>query len=239
MCDTALKAAIKAVKDSSKRIIIAVDGPAGSGKSSTSKIAAEKIGYVYIDTGAMYRAVTFAWLEEGYPLAEKFAEEILSKIKIELVPTEKGQKTFLNGRDISNDIRTQEISRDVSPISAMNEVRRQMTDMQRELGKGGGVIMDGRDIGTTVFPDAELKIFFTASPDVRAKRRFDELVASGRDCNFEEVKEKILARDKYDSEREISPLKQADDAILVDTDPMSIDDQACKIIELAAERVKS
>jgi cytidylate kinase len=235
MCETALKAAIKTIRESENRIIIAVDGPAGSGKSSTSKFAAEKLGYVYIDTGAMYRAVTFAWLEEGYPLAEKFAEEVLLNAVIELEPYEGGQRTLLNGRDISDDIRTPEITKAVSPISAMNAVREVLTLMQREMGEKGGIIMDGRDIGTVVFPNADLKIFFTASTDIRAKRRYDELIAKGRDCDYDVIKNNIIARDKYDTEREASPLKQAEDALLIDTDPMTLEEQACKIIELAAE----
>ena len=215
------------------KIIIAVDGPAGSGKSSTAKIASEKLGYIYIDTGAMYRAVALSWLLKGIEIDEKHVERILDESSIELKITDKGQRTFLNGKDVSEEIRSPEVTKAVSPISAMKLVREKMVDQQREMGKAGGVIMDGRDIGTVVFPKADLKIFFVADPDVRAQRRYNEIIAKGQECNFDELKQQIIARDKYDSEREISPLKQADDAILIDNTHMTLEVQADKIIELA------
>ncbi len=215
-----------------KKIIIALDGPAGSGKSSSAKIASEKLGYIYIDTGAMYRAVTHSWLQMGLPLEDKYAEEVIAKTKVELKVTENGQRTFVNDIDVSEEIRTAEVTTAVSPVSAMGYVREKMVDQQREMGNQGGVIMDGRDIGTVVFPNADLKIFFVADPEVRAKRRQLELTAKGEKVTVEEIKQQIIARDKYDSEREISPLKQADDALLIDNTYMSLEEQADKIVKL-------
>ncbi len=220
-----------------KKIIIALDGPAGSGKSTSAKIASEKLGYIYIDTGAMYRAVTYSWLQMELPIEEKYAEEVIAKTTIELKITENGQGTFVNGQDVSKEIRTPEVTKAVSPVSAMGYVREKMVEQQREMGKGGGVIMDGRDIGTVVFPNAELKIFFVADPEIRAIRRQKELIAKGENVTVEEIKAQIIARDKYDSEREISPLKQADDAIMIDNTQMSLDEQSNKIVELAKELI--
>ena len=221
-----------------KKIIIAIDGPAGSGKSTTAKLAAEKLGYVYIDTGAMYRAVTLAWLRSKLELTEEILCNLLGKINIELRPSDAGQKTILNGEDVSEEIRTIEVTKNVSPVSAIGCVREKLVEMQRELGKNGGVVMDGRDIGTVVFPDAELKIFLIASVETRAVRRTLELKNKGINESIDDIKNQIVERDRYDSSREISPLKKAGDAIEIDTSNLTIEGQTEKVIELASAIIK-
>lgn len=216
-----------------RRIIIAIDGPAGSGKTTTAKIVAEKLNYVYIDTGAMYRAVTYAWIESGLDLKESLISDLMQDIEVELRQSPVGQRTLLNGKDISEEIRLPQVTQYVSPVSAMQAVRDKMVAQQRILGESGGVVMDGRDIGTTVFPKAQLKIYLTASTHARASRRQKELHDNGTMTPLEEVKEQIIARDKYDSSRAISPLRKADDAIEIDTSHISIEEQSNKIIELA------
>lgn len=214
-------------------IIIALDGPAGSGKTSSAKIVAEELGYVYIDTGAMYRAVTLAWLRSGRELDEEYINEMMDTIEIDLKQSPHGQLTLLNNEDVSQDIRLPEVTKFVSPVSAMKEVREKMVAQQRELGKRGGVVMDGRDIGTTVFPDADLKIFLVASIDARASRRMKELHAKGEKFSVEDIKKQIETRDNYDSSRKISPLKKADDAITLDTSDLTIEQQTGEILRLA------
>ncbi|TAL70771.1 MAG: (d)CMP kinase [Bacteroidetes bacterium] len=220
-----------------KKIIIAIDGPAGSGKSTTAKIAAERLGYVYIDTGAMYRAVTLAWLRAKKELTEDILCKMLDGIHIELKPSENGQRTILNGEDVSDEIRTIEVTKNVSPVSAIGCVREKLVEMQRELGKNGAVVMDGRDIGTIVFPNAELKIFLIASAETRAQRRTLELKNKGIEESIEEIKKQIIERDRYDSSREISPLRKAYDAIEIDTSNLTIEGQVEKVVELALEKI--
>lgn len=215
-----------------KKIIIAIDGPAGSGKTSSAKLIAEKLGYKYIDSGAMYRAVSWAWLSSGLPINEEFAEEILDKIRLDLQPSSAGQKTILNGLDISDEIRSAEVTTAVSPISAMGTVRRKMILLQREMGKNGGIVMDGRDIGTVVFPQAELKIFFTATVKERAQRRVNELKAKGVNVSLEEIQEQITARDNYDTTRELSPMVPAADAIILDTTGMNLETQVETVMNI-------
>lgn len=216
-----------------KKIIIAIDGPAASGKSSSAKIIAETLGYTYIDTGAMYRAVTLAFLKTKREYVEKEVIELCDKIKIELFPSDKGQRTFLNGEDVSDAIRTPEVTKWVSPVSAIAEVRQKLVDMQRIMGKKGGIVMDGRDIGTVVFPNAELKIFLIASVATRAMRRFKEHQANGENLSIEEIEKDIIRRDEYDSTRETSPLTKAADAIEIDTSDMTLDEQSQYIVNLA------
>jgi len=216
-----------------KRIIIAIDGPAGSGKTTTAKMVAEKLGYIYIDTGAMYRAVTLACIWERAELNEEEVSEVLDKYDVGLEQTPEGQKTTLNGKDVSHDIRTPKVTAYVSPVSAMPVVREKMVAQQRQLGSKGGVVMDGRDIGTVVFRNAELKIFLVASIEARAKRRMLELMEKGIEFTVEEIKQQIADRDHYDSNREHSPLKKADDAIGIDTSALTIEEQVNKILELA------
>ena len=184
-----------------KKIIIAIDGPAGSGKTTTAKIVAEKLGYLYIDTGAMYRAISLAWIQQNREYNEIEVCKLCDSINIELKPSENGQKTFVDGLDVSDDIRLPEVTKMVSPVSAIGYVRDKMVYMQRELGKNGGVVMDGRDIGTVVFPNAELKIFLIASISARAKRRTLELLQKGIQADEKEIQEQILYRDNYDSTR--------------------------------------
>lgn len=213
-----------------KRIIIAIDGHSSCGKSTMAKTLAAKIGYTYIDTGAMYRAVTLYSLRHGFIQGDTIDEESLKKeiplIRISFGKDKNGaQYTILNGENVESEIRSMEVSSKVSPISAIGFVREAMTAEQRRMGGGGAVIMDGRDIGTTVFPDAALKIFVTASDEVRARRRYDEMVQKGQSPIYEEVLKNVRERDYIDSHREVSPLRKADDAIVLDNSYMTIPEQ--------------
>ena len=217
---------------------IAIDGPAGAGKSSIAKLAARELGFIYIDTGAMYRASALYAIENGIEICEKsFTKEVLDKIKIDIKYDEEGQKIFLCGKDVSKRIREADVSIGASNIAVIPAVRLKLVELQRELAKGNDVIMDGRDIGTYVLPDAELKIFLTATSDERAKRRLKELMEKGQTADFEQVKRDIEYRDKNDSEREFAPLRRADDAVLVDSTDMSIDDVKNCILKLAREKM--
>lgn len=219
------------------KIIIAIDGPAGSGKSTTARRVAQELGYLYIDTGAMYRAVTLAVLRENKDISEASLSEILRNYSVLLRVTEVGQRTYLNNEDVTMQIRSPEVTARVSAVSALGNVREAMVRQQQELGKDGGVVMDGRDIGTVVFPQAELKIYLVASPGERAQRRVLELEAQGVDVSAREVEQQIIERDRMDSEREISPLRKAADAIEIDTSHLSIEDQTSKVVELACRRI--
>lgn len=216
-----------------KKIIIAIDGPAGSGKSSSAKIVAERLGYIYIDTGAMYRAVTLEAIRRGIAENEEEICKMLPELEIQMQPSPNGQRTILNGVDVSDDIRLPEVTRLVSPVSAMPCVREKLVSEQRRIGANGGVVMDGRDIGTVVFPNAELKIYLVASIEARAERRAKELREKGLDVDIEEIKKQIIDRDNYDSSRPISPLRKAEDAILIDTSNLTLQQQSEMIIELA------
>jgi len=211
--------------------VIAVDGPAGAGKSTVSKIVAARLGFTYIDTGAMYRAVGLKFLNSGQPFTENFLAEITRDIDIKL---DDKAKVYLDGVDVTKEIRTSEVSKLASDVSKYGFVRKKLTDLQREMATKGAVIMDGRDIGTQVLPNADVKIFLTASLEERARRRFEELTAKGSNVTFDAIKAEIAARDKQDSEREIAPLKQADDAILIDSTDLSVDEVVAKILELAS-----
>ena len=220
-----------------KKITIAIDGHSSCGKSTMAKDLARRIGYVYIDTGAMYRAVTlFAMrhnlIANGQVNAAKLQEEMGNiHISLRLNPETQRPDTYLNGECVEREIRTMEVSRHVSLIAALPFVRSAMVEMQREMGKEKGVVMDGRDIGTVVFPHAELKIFVTASAEVRAQRRYDELTAKGEECNYEEILENVKERDHIDSTRETSPLRQAEDAIVLDNTHMTIPEQENWLME--------
>lgn len=227
-----------------KKITIAIDGHSSCGKSTMAKDLARRIGYVYIDTGAMYRAVTlFAMrhnlIANGQVDAAKLQEEMGNiHISLRLNPETQRPDTYLNGECVEREIRTMEVSRHVSLIAALPFVRSAMVEMQREMGKEKGVVMDGRDIGTVVFPHAELKIFVTASAEVRAKRRYDELTAKGEKCNYEEILENVKERDHIDSTRETSPLRQAEDAIVLDNTHMTIPEQENWLMEEYKKRTE-
>lgn len=214
-----------------KKITIAIDGFSSCGKSTMAKDLARELEYVYIDTGAMYRAVTLFALRNGLITEKGIDTETLRKRMGEILVTfvfdpERGRPaTYLNGECVEDQIRTMEVSNHVSPIAALDFVRTAMVDLQRLMGEAKGVVMDGRDIGTVVFPHAELKIFVTASPEIRAQRRFDELKAKGEECSFEEILQNVQERDRIDSTRAIAPLKQAEDAIVLDNSHMTIPEQ--------------
>ena len=219
-----------------KKLVVAIDGPAGAGKSTIAKFVAEKIGYAYIDTGAMYRAVTWKFVQTGHVYEDDFISELSKKMTIEFQPKNGINHVYADGEEITDFIRTPEISKLVSPLSAIPEVRVAMVAQQRRMGEKGGVILDGRDIGTVVFPNAEVKIFLTATVDERANRRYKELIEKGTKTTFEEVKKDIIQRDKQDSTRPVSPLKQADDAVLLDSTGMKISEVADFIIKKIQEK---
>lgn len=214
-----------------KKIVIAIDGHSSCGKSTMAKSLARKLGYIYIDSGAMYRAVTLyalrnGWIRNGNPDIEKIISG-LKDIKITFSWNEETEKntTFLNGENIEDEIRRLEVSQNVSPISTIAKVRHEMVKQQRENGKNKGIVMDGRDIGTVVFPDAELKIFMTASPEIRAQRRYLELKEKGMNDDFNDILKNVEERDKIDSTREVSPLKKADDALVLDNSNLTRQEQ--------------
>ncbi len=212
-----------------EKFIIAVDGPAGSGKSTISKIVAKNLGFTYLDTGAMYRMVTYAVLKNGTNLEnENELIKLLDEIKLDI----EKDKFYLDREDVSEVIRKEEVTNNVSKVAAIKLVREKLVCMQRDISKGKKVILDGRDIGTVVFPQAELKIFLVASPEERAKRRVKEFLEKGIDTNYEKVLEEIKERDHMDSTRKESPLTQAEDAVLIDTSFMNIDQVSEEIIKL-------
>jgi len=216
----------------SKNLIVAIDGSAGSGKSTSAKLVASRLNYLYIDTGAMYRAITFLAIKNEILDDEKLiislAEE--SEIKLEFVDSE--TKVFVNDEDLTGNIRTVEVNSHVSDVSKIRKVRKIMVDKQREMGsKGGGVVMEGRDITTIVFPNADVKIFLTALLDERASRRAKEFAENGTEVKLDDIKNNLIERDRIDSSREVSPLTQAPDAIVVDTTKYTIDEQVNIILE--------
>jgi len=222
--------------------IVAVDGTAGSGKGSVTKVVAERLGLVTIDTGAMYRSVTLAMLEQNVGLedTEKIAE-ILKDIKIEFVEdseNESGKKVFLNGRDVTLQIRSKEVTEFVSPVSTIKIVREHLAEMQREMAKSIDVIMEGRDIGTNVFPNADVKIYLDATPEERAERRYRQNKENGIDIPFEEILKNVKERDYIDSHREIAPLTKAPDAVYIDSTGMTIEEEADAVIKVINEKRK-
>nr|WP_028291716.1 (d)CMP kinase [Oenococcus kitaharae] len=216
---------------------IAIDGPAGSGKSTIAKIIASKFNYIYVDTGAMYRAVTlFAKLNQIAFEDEDRIAELVSTIALTFVPADPVQRVILDGRDVTSDIRSEEITNNVSLVSSYAKVREEMTERQRQMSENASVVMDGRDIGTTVLPKAQIKIFLVASVDERARRRFKENQAKGMSTSLDDLKQEIIARDYKDSHRLISPLKKASDAIEIDTSHLSIDQVVEKISQIIKTR---
>ena len=216
-------------------MIIAIDGPAGSGKSTVAKIVAEKLNFRYIDTGSMYRSVAWKSLEKNTALRDENAvADIASKVKIELVPGKDGQLVFVDGKNITNQLKVEEISRGAAIVAAQPMIREIMTTKQRKLGKQGKVVMDGRDIGTVVFPQADKKFFLDADPKERGRRRFIELKEKDqvKNTDLPTIIAQIVQRDHEDRSRKIAPLKQAKDAMLVDTTHLSVDQVAEEIIKI-------
>lgn len=227
-----------------KKITIAIDGHSSCGKSTMAKDLAREVGYIYVDTGAMYRSVTLYALRHGLfhedgSVRTAELEQAMPDIRIsfQLNPETGRPDTYLNGECVEQEIRSLEVSAHVSPIAAVGFVRRALVAQQQQMGQDKGVVMDGRDIGTVVFPDAELKVFVTASPEVRAQRRFDELQAKGMPADYEDILKNVQERDYIDSHREESPLRQADDALLLDNSNMTIPEQKAWLLERFRERV--
>ncbi len=223
------------------KIIIAIDGHSGCGKSSTAKIVAKQLHYIYIDTGAMYRATTLYFIQNNISSSDKASvNNALRQLKIgfSINPTTDANEIQLNGQSVEKEIRSLTVAEKVSEVSAISEVRTKMVEIQRQLGEDKGVVMDGRDIGTVVFPNAELKIFMTADLEIRAKRRLKEMEEKGEKANYEEIFSNLQKRDHLDSTRIESPLTKADDAILVDTSHLTFDEQVEKIVTLANQRIR-
>lgn len=217
-----------------REFIVTVDGPAGSGKSTIAKIIAKKYGFTYLDTGAMYRMIALYALENNISLDDTEAvEDMLKNTKLDII----GNQFFLNGKDVSEEIRTPRVSAIVSPVSAIKEVRVKLVDLQREISKGKSVILDGRDIGTVVFPNGDVKIFLVASPEERAKRRLKEYEEKGVEADYESVLASIKERDYLDSTRKESPLKKAEDAHEIDSSTMSIDEVVEAISKYIDEKI--
>jgi len=226
-------------KTPTPKIIIAIDGYSACGKSTLAKDLSKKLKYAYIDTGAMYRAVTLFFLRNEIDFDNKVAvAKALDKITIEFVNVKGKNRTLLNGEDVEEEIRKMYVSQKVSPVATISAVRRAMVAQQQKMGEKKGVILDGRDIGTVVFPKAELKLFLTASPDIRTQRRFEEIQAKNQVSTFEEIKANLLERDHIDSSRVDSPLKQAVDAVVIDNSNLSKKEQLAMVNVLVKERLK-
>jgi len=222
-----------------KKIQIAIDGPAGAGKSTIAKIVAEALRFTYIDTGAMYRAVTYKAMKENIQLHDAEAiEKMLQETAITLKPSEQGQLVFVDGQDVSQAIRSNEVTANVSEVAAHANIRGILVAMQQKLAAEGGVVMDGRDIATHVLKDAELKIYMSATVEERAHRRFLDNERRGIPSTIETLQKEIALRDKLDSEREASPLIQAEDALFLDTTHLSIDEAAQEILKLAQQKMQ-
>ena len=227
-----------------KKITIAIDGHSSCGKSTMAKDLARKVGYIYVDTGAMYRSVTLYALRNGMfnddgSIKTGELEQALSDITIEQKLVDGKTTTFLNGENVEREIRTLEVSNHVSPIATLGFVREALVAQQQRMGETGGIVMDGRDIGTVVFPHAELKIFVTASARVRAQRRYDELQQKGMPADYDDILKNVEERDYIDSHREVSPLRQADDALLLDNSDMTIDEQNAWLMQRFEEAVSA
>lgn len=219
----------------SKRISIAVDGPAGAGKSSISKVVAKKLGYLYIDTGAMYRAVTLAVLRAGVNPADTDAvSHILSNLTLRMEPTEEAFRVYVDGNDVTDAIRTQEVNANVSVVAAQKAVRQYLVAQQREMALAGGVILDGRDIGSVVLPNADLKIYLTASVETRAKRRWLEM-KDNESVSLDDVKKSVADRDEMDKNREESPLVCVPDAVVIESDNLTFDETVDAMLKLATD----
>jgi len=226
-----------------KDIVIAVDGHSSTGKSTLAKQIAKALNYIYIDTGAMYRAVTYYALQNNLISENHFDKDRLIKnldhikISFKYNPDKGFAEVYLNGKNIEKDIRKMHVSNFVSDIATVPEIREKLVAQQRDIGKNKGVVMDGRDIGSVVFPDAELKIFMTASPKVRAQRRYKELLEKGNEVDYKAVLQNVIKRDKIDSERDVSPLIMTDDAIKIDNSNLSREEQFEEVLNLAKEKI--
>lgn len=219
-------------------INVAIDGPAGAGKSTVSRAAAKASGFIYVDTGALYRAVGVNALRKGVNTRDKEAvAATLSDITVDLVFENGEQKVLLNGENVSSEIRTPPASMAASDVSAVPEVRAFLFDLQRDIAKRNNCIMDGRDIGTVVLPDAKVKIFLTASPEERAERRYKELIEKGNEVKYEDVLAELIERDYNDSHREIAPLKPAEDSVILDTTGLSLEESINEIIRIIKEKM--
>ena len=219
------------------RLIVAIDGPAGAGKSTVARKVANRLGLLFLDTGAMYRAITWKAMQQGLPLDDAEAITRLAQDShIVLQPGQDGDRVSIDGQDVTDAIRSPEVTRNVSQVSAHAGVREVLVDRQREMAKDGGVVAEGRDIGTVVFPNAPVKIFLVASPMERARRRAKDLEAKGHTVNLEELAAEIARRDAFDSNRAVSPLMPASDAVHVDTDTMTADQVVDRILAIAQER---
>jgi cytidylate kinase len=220
-----------------KKQTITIDGPAGAGKSTVAKAIAEALGYTYLDTGAMYRAVAWKGLQEGIPPEDEEAyTRLANEMEIRFATTDKGQRVFVDGVDVTEALRTPEVTRLSSPVSAISGVRRVLVAQQQQMGRCGGVVAEGRDTGTVVFPDAEVKIFLTASEEERARRRWLERVAQGERVTLEEILVQQRQRDQRDSSRADSPLRPADEAVWIDTTHMTREAVIQRILELCRTR---
>ncbi|MFG6118475.1 MULTISPECIES: (d)CMP kinase [Thalassobacillus] len=220
-----------------KQLAIAIDGPAAAGKSTVAKRVAHQLGYVYIDTGAMYRALTWYALKKGLNLEEQEdIHKLLQECEILLQMENDGQHVYVNGEDVTQSIRTQEVTNQVSIVAKHRKVREEMVERQQQLAAKRGVVMDGRDIGTHVIPDAEVKIFMIASVEERAERRHKENIEKGFSSDLEELKEEIRRRDEIDSQREVAPLVKADDAVEINTTSLNIDEVVGRIIEVVKNK---
>lgn len=227
-----------------RRIVVAIDGHSSCGKSTIAKAVAARFGYAFIDSGAMYRAVTLYALrhrliEEGVVNKQKLVEALPDiKIEFRYNPLLQKSDTYLNGENVEDEIRQLPVSQNVSPVATIAEVRAAMVRLQQEMGKSKGIVMDGRDIGTVVFPDAELKLFVTASPEIRAQRRYDELKAKGEIVSYEEILQNVMERDRIDSTREASPLRKAEDALVLDNSHLTREEQLAWVMEKMEEKLK-
>ncbi|WRP05092.1 (d)CMP kinase [Rossellomorea aquimaris] len=220
-----------------KKLRIAIDGPAAAGKSTVAKIVAGKLSYLYIDTGAMYRSLTYKALKLNIDLHEENGlKELLAQTKITLEPTEDGQIVYVDGENVTDEIRQAAVTNSVSHVAVHSQVREEMVNRQQQLAKQGAVVMDGRDIGTHVIPDAEIKVFLLASVGERAQRRHEENISKGFPSDLEQLKVEIARRDKIDSEREVAPLKKADDAIEIDTTSLTIPEVVDQIMLLVERK---
>jgi len=225
-----------------RKLVIAIDGYSSCGKSTFARAIAKELKYIYIDSGAMYRAVTLYCMKKGFITKEGLnINDVLDNlndihVSFTFNPDIEEYETLLNSGNVENEIRGIEVSAFVSRISQIHEVRARMVELQRQIGMFKGIVMDGRDIGTVVFPDAEIKIFMTASVDIRAKRRFDELIAKGIKIDFEEIKRNIVARDIADENRDISPLRRAEDAIILDNSRMTVHEQMVWVMDIIEKK---